>query len=76
MKRNEFILGLGEELELNEILTENTNLKNLDEWDSMASMLLIGYVSNEVGVTITSDDLKDITTVSSLIEKIGADKFE
>ena len=75
MKENEFILGLGEELELSEELTLDTNLKDLEEWDSMTSMLLIGYVANEVGVTITSDDLKEITTVQSLIEKIGSDKF-
>ncbi|WP_426474905.1 acyl carrier protein [Chryseobacterium balustinum] len=76
MKKNEFIVGLGEELELSQTLTEDTDLKSLEEWDSMASMLLIGYVSNETGVTITSDDLKEITTVNSLLEKIGMDKFE
>ena len=76
MTTNEFILGLVEELELETTLEINTNLKELDEWDSMAAMLLIGYVSNEFGVTLNSDDLKEITTVASLIEKIGDDKFE
>jgi acyl carrier protein len=76
MTTSEFILGLVEELELENTLNNNTNLKDLDEWDSMAAMLLIGYVSNEFGVTLNSDNLKEITTVASLIEKIGADKFE
>ena len=75
MKTNEFILGLIEELELETKIESFTNLKDLDEWDSMAAMVLIGYVSNEFGVTLNADDLKDITTVDSLIERIGLEKF-
>jgi acyl carrier protein len=75
MKTNEFILGLAEELEIETILDNTTNLKDLEEWDSMAAMLLIGYVSNEFGVTLNADDLKNITTVDSLIERIGVEKF-
>lgn len=76
MTTHEFILGLVEELELESTIDASTNLKDLEEWDSMAAMLLIGYVSNEFGITMNADDLKGITTVASLIEKIGAEKFE
>lgn len=75
MKKEEFILGLAEELEIETTLESTTNIKDLDEWDSMAAMLLIGYVSNVFGVTLNADDLKEITTVDSLIEKIGIEKF-
>lgn len=75
MTTSEFILGLVEELELENTLDNNTNLKDLEEWDSMAAMVLIGYVSNEFGVTLNADDLKDITTVDSLIVRIGLEKF-
>lgn len=75
MTKQEFILGLQEELEVEVTLENTTNLIELDEWDSMAAMLLIGYVSNEFNVTLTSDDLGNISTVDSLIEKIGVDKF-
>lgn len=75
MNKNEFILGLAEELEIETTLENTTNLKDLDEWDSMAAMVLIGYVSSEFGVTLNADDLKDITTVDSLIERIGLEKF-
>lgn len=75
MTKAEFISGLHEELEFDATLDETTNLKDLDEWDSMAAMVLIGYVSNNLDITLTADDLKEITTVSSLIDRIGADKF-
>jgi acyl carrier protein len=75
MTKNLFIKGLTEELEIETPLETSTNLKDLDEWDSMAAMLLIGYVSNEFGVTLNADDIKEISTVDSLIERIGLDKF-
>lgn len=75
MNKSRFIVELQEELELESTLDATTNLKDLDEWDSMAAMILIGYVSNQFGVTLNADDLKEITTVDSLISKIGVDKF-
>lgn len=76
MTKQEFIEGLREELELETALDNSSNLKDLEEWDSMAAMLLIGYVSNEFNITLNSDDLKKMTTVDSLIDKIGAVKFD
>ena len=75
MKKVDFILGLQEELELEITLAESTNLKDLEDWDSMAAMILIGYVSNNFDCTLTADDIKEITTVESVIAKIGVDKF-
>ena len=75
MTIQEFIVGLQEELEIEGNLENTTNIKDLEEWDSMTAMLLIGYVSNEFNVTLTSNDLDALTTVDSLINKIGAEKF-
>lgn len=75
MNTQEFISGLAAELELEIPLETTTNLKELEEWDSMAAIVLIGYVSNEFGITLNADDVKQITTVDSLIERIGTEKF-
>lgn len=75
MNKQEFILGLQEELEIENELDITTNIKELEEWDSMTAMLLIGYVSNEFNVTLTAKDLEKITTIDSLITKIGSEKF-
>ena len=75
MKVEEFIQGLAEELEIEENLTITTKLKDLEEWDSLRAMILIGYVSNQFGVTINAEDIIEITTIESLINKIGKDKF-
>lgn len=76
MTIQEFISGLQEELELEAILKNTTNLKELDEWDSMGAMVLIGFVSNEFDVILNPEDIKDMTTIDSLIERIGLDKFD
>lgn len=76
MKTNEFILGLAEELELDTTLETTTNLKDLDEWDSMVAMVLIGFISNEFDVILNPDDIKEMTTIDSLMIRIGLDKFD
>lgn len=75
MTKQDFFSKLQEELEFDSTLDANTNLKDLDEWDSMGAMLLIGFVSNEFGVTITADDIKAMTTLESLMDRIGQEKF-
>jgi len=75
MKKDEFILALTEELEIEKVIEGSTILKDLEEWDSMTAMLLIGFVSNEFNVTLNADDLKAISTIDSLMERIGLDKF-
>jgi acyl carrier protein len=75
MEKSEFISKLQEELEFDETLTLDTNLKELEEWDSMGAMVLIGFVSDEFGITLNAEDIKAITDINSLIERIGVEKF-
>jgi acyl carrier protein len=76
MTRQDFYKILKQELELGVELSGNSNLKELDEWDSMTAMVLIGYVSGEFNVTLTANDLEALTTLDSLVSKIGEDKFQ
>lgn len=75
MKKEEFIKELTEELELETVVTIDTNIKDMDEWDSMGQMILIGYVSDTFDVTLNADDISSLTTFSSLIDRIGEEKF-
>ncbi len=75
MEKSVFLSRLQEELEFESELEINTNIKDLEEWDSMAAMVLIGFVSDEFGITLNADDIAAITTIESLIEKIGQGKF-
>jgi len=75
MKKSVFLSKLQEELEFETELTETTSIKDLEEWDSMGAMVLIGFVSDEFGIMLNAEDIKSITTINSLIERIGLDKF-
>lgn len=75
MDKKIFFLRLEEDLELEKEINGDTNIKDLDEWDSMSAMVLIGLVNEEFLVNLSSDDIENITTVNSLMERIGLDKF-
>lgn len=76
MSISDFTSQLQEELELEIDLAPETDLSQLEEWDSMAAMILIGFVSDNFGVLLNGDDIAKITTVNSLVERIGTEKFE
>lgn len=75
MNKQEFITELAEELEVEVVVTLETKLKDLDEWDSMGAMILIGYVSDNFNVTLNADDIEALTSFESLVDRIGEDKF-
>lgn len=76
MDKLEFIKGLQEQLELETTLLLTTNLKELEEWDSLNAMVLISYVSETLGITLNGNDVNEITTVESLIKKVGENNFK
>lgn len=60
------ILDETEKLEVN----QNTDFKNLDEWDSMTSLMLIAMVDEKYGKQIKGDDIKECLTLQDLFERI------
>ncbi|MDB9779797.1 phosphopantetheine-binding protein [Flavobacteriaceae bacterium] len=75
MNKQKFIAELVEELLIETDVTLDTKFKELDEWDSMGAMMLIGYVSDNFEVVLNADDIDSLTTIQSLIQKIGNEKF-
>lgn len=76
MKRQEFINLFIEALEIEDtVVTEKTMLNSLNEWDSMGVMIIIGLVSDNFDKALKSEDMKGLTSIESLMEKIGLEKF-
>lgn len=77
MTKKEFIDLFVEELEIeNRVVELETQLNELEEWDSMGHMVVIGLVSENFDLKITANDLKALQSVDDLINKIGVEKFE
>jgi len=52
------------------VLKENTKFQELDEWDSMGLMLLIGMYDQKYGKSITGELINSCGTISDLYNLI------
>ncbi|MDB2435948.1 acyl carrier protein [Schleiferiaceae bacterium] len=72
MKTQDFLRFFIEELELEqEEITLQTHFKELEEWDSVTALMLIGFVSNQYGLKLTAEDIESLTTVQSILDRIS-----
>lgn len=76
MKTQVFLEKLQEELEEDETLTINTDLKSLESYDSLALLTIIAFVDEHFDKKIETKHFKDIKTVQDLMNVIGAEQFE
>lgn len=76
MKKDEFINLLKEVLEFTDKdLKENSNLKEIEGFDSMSVMAIIALVDESFSKRLTAQQLSGITTIRSLMELIGSENF-
>lgn len=76
MTREQFIKDLADLLETDVELTLTTNLKELEEYDSLAIMGLVAYADKNFGKKIAGEEFSQVTDVQSLIAVMGAENFE
>ena len=75
MKKSDFMKELAELLEIDDQLQLETNLKDYDEFDSMAIMSLVAFVHKKFGKQFNARQLNQVDTVESLVDLIGLDCF-
>ena len=79
MKTEDFIRELKEALEIedeDQEITLETNLKDLEEYDSLSVLSIIAMIDRNFSKQIPSLDFIKITTINSLVELIGREYFE
>ena len=79
MKTDDFIKELKEALEVegeDQKITLETNLEELEEYDSLSVLSIIAMIDKNFGKQLSSQQFADINTVRNLIEKIGIEHFE
>jgi len=57
-------------------LKGKTNLKELEEYDSLSVLSIIAMIDEKFGKKIPGQNFQSITTVKSLMELIGIENFE
>lgn len=67
MTRTDFLRELQDMLQTDEELQENSELASLEEWDSLAYMVLIAFFDKNFGQRLTFEDLGACKTPGDLI---------
>jgi len=78
MKKEEFFRQLKDTLEIDSSkkITEETDLRDLEEYDSLSVLSIIAMIDENFGEKLSGKDFQIITTVKSLIDLVGRDNFE
>jgi acyl carrier protein len=79
MKTKDFINELKNALEIEDEdkeITLETDLRDLEEYDSLSVLAIIAMIDENFGKQIPSSDFAKVTTVKSLMDLIGKDYFE
>lgn len=78
MKKEEFIKELENALEIeeNKDITVETDLRYLEEYDSLSVLAIIAMIDKNFNKQIPSSDFTKVSRVSSLMDLIGKEHFE
>lgn len=52
-------------------ITLDTMIEEIEEWDSLAHVMIIGELEEKLGITIPLEDAIELTGVRELLEKAG-----
>ncbi|MBE5864695.1 MAG: acyl carrier protein [Lachnospiraceae bacterium] len=52
-------------------ITVDTQIADVEEWDSLAHVMIIGELESALGISIPLDDAIELTCVKELLEKAG-----
>lgn len=72
MTKHEFLDALQDMLQTDAELAEDTPLAGLEEWDSLAFMVLIAFFDKNFGKKLTFEDLSACKTPAALMQLTGA----
>lgn len=53
-------------------ITVDTMITDVEEWDSLAHVMIIGELEEKLGISIFLDEAIEVTGVGDLLEKAGA----
>ena len=71
MKAEEFIKKLQEIMDTEENLTLETNLSDIEDWDSLSFVSFLSFCNSRMKLSVTPDELKLAKTVGDLFKFVG-----
>ena len=76
MELHEFMANFANQFEMTEPeeITAGTIYRDLEEWDSLLSLSIIGMINNTYQVKVTGEEVKDQCTVEDLFNLVVSKK--
>lgn len=71
MDREEFLTNMINVLQRDGSLDFNMNLKDLEEWDSLAMMATVAFLDSNFGITLTFNELNKLNTIEDIAKIAG-----
>lgn len=53
-------------------ITEDTMIEDVEQWDSIAHVMIIGELEEKLGISIPLEEAVELTGMRELLEKCGA----
>lgn len=53
-------------------ITEDTKIEDVEEWDSLAHVMIIGELEEKLGIVLPLEEAIELTGMRELLEKCGA----
>lgn len=69
MNKREFLALLAETIQTDTVLREDTQLEDIEEWDSLAILTVVGLFKREFQIPLTMDDIEVCRSVADLMAK-------
>lgn len=51
-------------------ITEDTKIEDVEAWDSLAHVMIIGELEEKLGISIPLDEAIEITSIQDIFEKV------
>ena len=52
-------------------ITDRTLIENVEQWDSLAHVMIIGELEEKLGISIPLEEAIEITSMEELLKKAG-----
>jgi len=71
MTKDEFFKKIKDVIQAKIELTADTNLLDLEEWDSLSKVLTTAFLDKEFGIKVTNKEVQDFDTIRDIMIKAG-----
>lgn len=53
------------------VITQETRAEDVEQWDSLAHVMIIGELEEKLGISIPLDEAVELSSVREILEKAG-----